>query len=248
MCNDPAALYQAIKTSEKVLFFTGAGISTLSGIPDFRGNHGVYRKKWHGMEVEEILSLPCFLKHPEYFYEWAQTFVYGLENYRPNIVHKVIANWEKRQLIYRTYTQNIDILHQHAGRCNLYELHGSPAHHHCLSWRKYYSYNDIAPVVQSGQCPRCTCGGIIKPEIVFYGEQLDQKLLEQSFHDFASADLTIVAGSSLTVNPAAMLPQYTLRGGGKLAIINNQPTALDSYAAWKFNDLQKTFEALAAMN
>ena len=169
MCNDPAALYQAIKTSEKVLFFTGAGISTLSGIPDFRGNHGVYRKKWHGMEVEEILSLPCFLKHPEYFYEWAQTFVYGLENYRPNIVHKVIANWEKRQLIYRTYTQNIDILHQHAG-------------------------------------------------------------------------------SSLTVNPAAMLPQYTLRGGGKLAIINNQPTALDSYAAWKFNDLQKTFEALAAMN
>ena len=241
------SLYEAILESDKVLVFTGAGISTLSGIPDFRGAKGVYRQKWHGLEVEEILSLPCFLQHPEYFYEWAQTFVYGLENYQPNIVHKTIAAWEKADLIYRTYTQNIDILHQHAGSRRLYELHGSPAHHYCLSCRKYYSYNDIAPIVQSGNCPECECGGIIKPQIVFYGEQLDQDLLEQAFNDFAAADLAIVLGSSLTVNPAALLPQYTLHGGGKLAIINSQATTLDKYADWKFDDLQKTFEQLAAL-
>ena len=242
------SLYKAIIDSDKVLVFTGAGISTLSGIPDFRGVKGVYREKWHGMEVEEILSLPCFLKHPEYFYEWAQTFVYGLENYQPNIVHKVIADWEKRNIIYRTYTQNIDILHQHAGSQRLYELHGSPEHHYCLNCRKYYSYNDIAPIVQSGNCPACDCGGIIKPKIVFYGEQLNSELLEQAFSDFASADLAIVLGSSLTVNPAALLPQYTIRGGGKLAIINGQPTTLDKYAQWHFSDLAETFELLAELS
>jgi len=244
MISTVESLYEAIRESGKVLVFTGAGISTLSGIPDFRGVKGVYQKKWHGMEVEEILSIPCFLKHPEYFYEWAQTFVYGLENYQPNIVHNVLAEWEKRNLIYRIYTQNIDILHQHAGSQRLSELHGSPAHHHCLKCNKYYSYNDIAPVVQAGNCPQCDCGGIIKPEIVFYGEQLNSELLEQAFYDFAHADLAIVLGSSLTVNPAALLPQYTLRGGGKLAIINSQPTSLDKYASWKFDDLQAAFEQL----
>lgn len=248
MGNDLTTLWQAITTLEKVVIFTGAGISTLSGIPDFRGVKGVYRKKWHGMEVEEILSLPCFLQHPEYFYEWAQTFVYGLENYQPNIVHTTIAQWEKQGLITNTYTQNIDILHQHAGSINIKELHGSPAHHHCLSCRKYFSYNDIAPIVQSGNCPRCSCGGIIKPEIVFYGEQLNSELLNQAFNDFANADLAIVLGSSLTVNPAALLPQYTLRGGGKLAIINGQETTLDKYADWKFDDLQTTFETLSKLS
>ena len=241
------SLYEAILEADKVLVFTGAGISTLSGIPDFRGVKGVYREKWHGMEVEEILSIPCFLKHPEYFYEWAQTFVYGLENYQPNIVHKVIADWEKRDLIYRTYTQNIDILHQHAGSKRLYELHGSPAHHHCLKCHKYYSYDDIAPAVQAGNCPRCDCGGIIKPEIVFYGEQLNSDLLEQAFNDFDRADLAIVLGSSLTVNPAALLPQHTLVNGGKLAIINSQPTALDKYASWKLDDLQEAFQHFSEM-
>ena len=130
----------------------------------------------------------------------------------------------------------------------MYELHGSPAHHHCLKCRKYYSYNDIAPIVQSGNCPRCDCGGIIKPEIVFYGEQLNSDLLEQAFNDFESADIAIVLGSSLTVNPAALLPQYTIRGGGKLAIINSQPTTLDKFAKWRFSDLAETFNTFAELS
>ena len=246
MANTLESLWDAINNAQKVLCFTGAGISTLSGIPDFRGVHGVYREKWHGLEVEEILSLNCFYQHPEYFYEWAQTFVYGLENYQPNIVHKTLADWEKRGLIYRVYTQNIDILHQHAGSRELYELHGSPAHHHCLQCREHYSYDEIAPLVQQGILPRCKkCNGIIKPDIIFYGENLNQKLLHKAVADFSTADLTIVLGSSLTVYPAASLPQMTVRAGKQLAIINSQPTPLDQYADWKFDDLLAVFEKLS---
>ena len=240
--------YDALLEADKVMVLTGAGISTLSGIPDFRGVKGCYREKWHGLAVEEILSLSCFKLHPEYFYEWAQTFVYGVGDYQPNIVHKTLARWEQKNIISRVYTQNIDILHQHAGSRRLYELHGSPAHHHCQQCNAYYGYDEIAPLVHQSILPRCKkCNGIIKPDIVFYGENLDSDLLEQAFHDFASADLALVLGSSLTVNPAASLPQYTLRFGGKLAIINMQPTPLDSYAAWKFDDLESTFQQLNAL-
>lgn len=236
---------EALTAADKVLVLTGAGISTLSGIPDFRGATGCYQNKWHGMEVEEILSLPCFKKHPEYFYEWAQTFVYAVGDYTPNIVHKVLARWEKENIIHAVYTQNIDILHQLAGSEKLYELHGSPAHHHCQNCHAHYSYSDIAPLVHANTLPRCKkCNGVIKPDIVFYGENLDQKLLEQAFMDFSTADIALVLGSSLTVNPAASLPLYTLRGGGRIAIVNQQDTPLDKYADWKFADLQKCFEAL----
>ncbi|MBE6380324.1 MAG: NAD-dependent deacetylase [Lentisphaerae bacterium] len=242
------SFYEALAGADKVMVLTGAGISTLSGIPDFRGAMGCYQNKWHGMEVEEILSLPCFKKHPEYFYEWAQTFVYGVGDYEPNIVHKTLAAWEQRNLICRTYTQNIDILHQHAGSRRLYELHGSPAHHHCMQCGEYFDYDFVAPLVHAGTLPRCSqCGGVIKPDIVFYGENLNRELLEQAFNDFASADLALVLGSSLTVNPAAVLPQYTLRSGGKLAIVNMQPTNLDRFASWKFDDLRLTFEELARL-
>lgn len=245
MPNSAESLFQAIRESKKVMVLTGAGISTLSGIPDFRGAQGCYREKWRGMEVEEILSLKCFKVHPEYFYEWAQTFVYGVGDYEPNIVHKTLADWEKRNLIDRVYTQNIDILHQHAGSRRLYELHGSPAHHHCQQCGEHYGYDAIAPLVHKGILPRCEkCSGVIKPDIVFYGENLDSELLEQAFYDFSSADLTLVLGSSLTVNPAASLPLYTLRSGGKVAIVNMQKTNLEKFAVWSFDDLQTTFEQL----
>ncbi len=239
------SLGEALKNAHHALVFTGAGISTLSGIPDFRGANGVYRRKWHGLEVEEILSLACFETHPEYFYEWARTFVYGLENYQPNIVHRTIAAWENRRFIRGVYTQNIDILHQKAGSRKLYELHGSPAHHHCLKCRAEFDYDTIAPVVQSGAVPHCPkCGGVIKPDIVFYGEMLNENLLEQAFREFAHADLVLVLGSSLTVQPAASLPVYTRQGGGKLAIVNQGETPLDGFATWRFDGLETVFNEL----
>ena len=238
-------LAEAIRQAEHALVFTGAGISTLSGIPDFRGAHGVYRQKWHGLEVEEILSLDCFRIHPEYFYEWAQTFVYGLENYKPNIVHTTVAKLEKLGRIDGVYTQNIDILHQKAGSGKLYELHGSPAHHHCLRCGTSADYDEVAPIVQAGSVPHCPkCGAVLKPDIVFYGEMLDEALLEQAFRDFSNADLVLVLGSSLTVQPAASLPLYTLRHGGKIAIVNRGATALDRDAAFRFDDLESVFTEL----
>lgn len=240
---DYQGLYQAMQECENVLVLTGAGISTLSGIPDFRGSGGVYQQKWHGMDVEEVLSLDCFLKHPEYFYEWAQTFVYGLENYRPNIVHNTLVQWEQQGLISKVYTQNIDILHQKAGSKNLYELHGSPAQHYCLDCNAQYDYDTIAPIVRSNQVPRCQkCGGLVKPRIVFYGEMLDEDLLRQAYTDFSNADLVIVMGSSLTVHPAASLPRLATEFHARLAIVNSQPTGLDHLAQWRFGDLQKFCE------
>ena len=237
-----------LRDAKHALVFTGAGISTLSGIPDFRGAHGVYRKKWHGLEVEEILSLDCFRVHPEYFYEWAQTFVYGLENYQPNIVHTTVAKLEKLGWIDGVYTQNIDILHQKAGSRKLYELHGSPAHHHCLNCGASADYDEVAPVVQAGSVPYCEkCGEVLKPDIVFYGEMLDEALLEQAFREFSRADFVLILGSSLTVQPAASLPLYTLRHGGKIAIVNQGATALDRDAAYRFDDLEQVFTELARL-
>ena len=246
MIHDIENLYETILESDKVLVFTGAGISTLSGIPDFRGVKGVYREKWHGMEVEEILSIPCFLKHPEYFYEWAQTFVYGLKNYRPNIVHQVIADWEKRNIIYRTYTQNIDILHQHAGSKRLYELHGSPAVHYCLRCGKTAGYQEIAPIVMAGETPHCSCGGVFKPDIIFYGENLHEEVLTFAEDFMTRCDVLLALGSSLTVYPAAGLPRIACRHGAKLVIVNDQPTDFDRFAHMRFTDLGEVFTAMEA--
>ncbi len=238
-------LFQELAAARHALVFTGAGISTLSGIPDFRGSHGVYRKQWHGLEVEEILSLDCFRVHPEYFYEWARTFVYGLENYRPNLVHRAVAEWERRGLIHGVYTQNIDILHQKAGSRMLYELHGSPASHHCLGCGRSFDYDTIAPLVRRGEVPHCPdCRAVIKPDIVFYGEMLDETLLEQAFREFSRADLVLVLGSSLVVQPAAGLPLATLRGGGRIAIVNRGETVLDGRAGFRFDDLETVFTRL----
>ena len=147
-------------------------------------------------------------------------------------------------LLRGVYTQNIDLLHQQAGSRHVYELHGSPARHHCLKCRKQFGYAEIAPLVLAGKVPRCGCGGLVKPDIVFYGENLDEALLNQAFADMEKAELVLVLGSSLTVQPAASLPMAANYGGGKIVIVNAQPTPLDRYAALRYDDLQSVFEEL----
>ncbi len=238
-------LKKLLEYSRHCLVFTGAGISTLSGIPDFRSANGVYSSKWHGMDVEEVLSLACFRQHPELFYEWSRTFVYGLDKYQPNAVHRVVAELEKRGMVSVVYTQNIDMLHQRAGSINVKEIHGSPSMHHCLTCSAEYGYKTIAPIVQTGQVPKCSkCGGIIKPDVIFYGQDLDMDLLDNAAVDMGKADLLLVLGSSLVVQPAASLPMTTYYSGGKIVIVNKQPTALDQYATLKFDDLNEVFTAL----
>ena len=241
------SLAEIVKRSRRIVAFTGAGVSTLSGIRDFRGKNGVYRQLWHGYQVEEILSLDCFRSRPELFYEWAREFVYSLDDYRPGAMHTALAHLEAiGKLPLGIYTQNIDLLHQKAGSRQVYEIHGSPANHHCLRCRFALPYADVAPTVMAGEVPHCPkCGGVMKPDIVFYGENLDEELLRRGFEVFADADLALVMGSSLTVYPAAALPEAAARNGVPTVIINEQPTHLDDLAVLRLESLEKAAEELA---
>ena len=240
-------LQELIRNSESIVAFTGAGVSTLAGIRDFRGKNGVYRQLWHGYQVEEILSLDCFQRQPELFYEWAREFVYCLDDFDPGAMHTALAHLEQiGKLPFGIYTQNIDLLHQKAGSRQVYEIHGSPARHHCMNCRYGQSYADVAPTVMAGNVPHCPkCGGVMKPDIVFYGENLDEALLQRGFDIFSRADLALVMGSSLTVYPAAALPEAAARNGVKTVIINEQPTHLDDLATLHMESLEAAAAELA---
>ena len=232
-----------IKKSHSTVVFTGAGISTMSGIPDFRGEHGVYTDPWHGMNVEDVLNISFFKSQPEIFYAWAKDVWYHLEDYQPNIVHTVLAHLEKKGYIQGIFTQNIDMLHTRAGSKKVYEVHGSARHHACTRCGKYYTYEQVAPIVRSGKVPHCTdCGGVIKPDIVLYGEPLDSTTLTRAYEMFSACDLCLILGSSMTVQPAATFPSYVRKG--KIVIVNAQPTCYDRSATLCFPDLVEVFKEL----
>ena len=239
-------LIRLIEQSHHIVVFTGAGVSTLSGIRDFRGTGGFYTASYQGLQVEDLLSLDLFSSDPSLFYQWAREFLYQLDNYTPSIVHTTLASMEEKGFIQGVYTQNIDLLHQKAGSRNVWEIHGSPATHTCQSCGATAVYDEVAPDVRSGSVPHCkTCGGVYKPDIIFYGEALDGKLLDRAYRDMANADLVLILGSSLVVQPAASLPMATYYHGGKIAIVNSQETPLDKYAKVRLFDLQETFTELA---
>ena len=238
------SFWKALTSDKDVAVFTGAGVSTLSGIKDFRGKDGVYSKPWQGYNVEDILSIPMFKKDPAIFYAWAREFCYCLDRFSPCIVHTVLAKLEEKGMIGGVMTQNIDVLHQKAGSKRVLEVHGSPSCHHCLKCRKTFGYDDIAPTVMRGDVPKCECGGVIKPDIIFYGESLDSDTLEACFDWAQKCDLMLVLGSSLTVQPAASIPLCAWQSGAKVAIVNAQPTPLDSLAAFHFDDLKSFAEAI----
>ena len=234
-----------IEKSRNMTVFTGAGVSTLSGIPDFRGRHGVYNDPWQGLDVEEIISLTFFRKEPGIFYKWARDVWYRLEDYEPNIVHTTITKLQDKGFLKAVYTQNIDMLHQRAGSRNVYEVHGSPEYHHCTRCLARYSYGEIAPTVLRDEVPVCRkCGGVIKPDIIFYEESLNEDVLDHAWRDFSESDLCLVLGSSLTVQPAASLPMLARRNGADVVIVNAQPTPQDGSATLLFRDLKQTFSAL----
>jgi NAD-dependent deacetylase len=238
-------LTNALTHSHSTVAFTGAGVSTLSGIPDFRSAGGVYSSQWQGYDVEEVLSISFFNKRPDLFYKWGTEFLYNLEQSEPSIIHKVLAELERKGYLDGLFTQNIDMLHTKAGSKKCWEIHGSAAHHYCTKCAAAYSYERIAPVVRKGEVPLCTaCGAVIRPDIVFYGEGLGADNLGRAVQMFSEAKLCIVFGSSLVVQPAASLPAYTLEGGGEIAIVNAQRTSYDSAALALFKDLAQVGEAL----
>lgn len=235
-------LARMIEKAGSVAVFTGAGISTLCGIPDFRGPDGIYKH----MDADRIFGLDQFKSDPSFYYEHARDFIYGMGEKVPGIVHTVCADLEKQGLCRGVITQNIDMLHQRAGSAQVIELHGSPEFHTCGQCGIRTTFDLVAPVVRSGELPRCaSCSAVVKPDITFFGEMLPPGALEGAFSLAGEVDLLLVLGSSLVVQPAASIPLATLENGGTLAIVNLGTTPLDRYATGRWDDLETEFQALA---
>ena len=214
---------QMVNESNNIVFFGGAGVSTESGIPDFRSKDGLYNQKYD-YPPEEILSHTFFINHTDAFYKFYKDKMNSLK-YEPNITHLKLAGLEKKGKIRAIVTQNIDGLHQKAGSKNVYELHGSVLKNHCMKCHKFY---DAEYVFNSTGIPKCTCGGTIKPDVVLYEEGLDEETVEKAILAILNADLMIVAGTSLTVQPASSLLNYYK--GHKLVLINRDKTPYDDRA------------------
>ena len=218
-----------IKESSRIVFFGGAGVSTESGLKDFRSQDGLYHEKYD-YPPETILSHSFFFSHTAEFYRFYRDKMLCLTA-KPNAAHLALARLEQRGKLSAIVTQNIDGLHQAAGSEKVFELHGSVHRNYCLKCGKFYTAEDIE---KSTGVPRCTCGGLIKPDVVLYEEGLDQKCLMGAIQAIAQADLLIVGGTSLTVYPAAGLLQYY--GGNRLVLINRDVTPLDGQANLVFRD------------
>jgi len=216
-------LRQWINSSERIVFFGGAGVSTESGIPDFRSVDGLYSQRFD-FPPERIISHSFFMQDPEYFFRFYREKMLPL-GFEPNITHRVLAQWEKKGKLLGLITQNIDGLHQKAGSSKVYELHGSVYRNYCMRCGKFHS----AEFVRSEEgVPRCSCGGIVKPDVVLYEEQLDQNTVQKSIEAIENADMLIIAGTSLTVYPAAGLIEYY--EGDRLVLINRDDTPYDRRA------------------
>lgn len=219
-------LKEIIDNSDNIVFFGGAGISTESGIPDFRSEKGIYKTvQDFGCPPEEILSHTFFMKKPDIFYAFYRSMMI-YPDAQPNKAHSALASLEAKGKLRAVITQNIDGLHQKAGSRTVYELHGSIHRNYCMKCGRFYGLDTI---VNSHGIPRCGhCGGIIKPDVVLYEEGLDSETMERSVEAIARADVLIVGGTSLAVYPAAGFIQYYR--GNKLVLINKGKTSYDRQA------------------
>lgn len=230
-------LQKIIDESNNIVFFGGAGVSTASGIKDFRGKNGLY-KEVKEYQPEYLLSAECFYQEPDLFFRFYKEKMNSLKA-KPNIVHRYLTELEKQGKLKAIITQNIDGLHQKAGSKNVLEIHGSIYENYCMDCNKTYSAESV---FNSKGIPKCDCGGTIKPNVVLYGEMLPASYsLAQSY--IYQADTLIVAGTSLTVEPASGLVR--LFHGKNLIIINNEETTYDKLATLVIHDDLKTvFESL----
>ena len=260
-------LIEAISTAKCVGCLTGAGVSTLCGIPDFRGPQGLYKQK----DAERIFDIDWFDRDPSIYYNGCAELVYGLDRFQPGPVHQALKHLEDLGVLKGIATQNIDMLHQKAGSSNVHEVHGSPILHHCRRCGDEKTFDEILemmkvekrgggeqrnenssvhcppPSTLSTYVPKCKCGGVYKPDITFFGESLPEEAFAASQSLAIKSDVFLVLGTSLTVFPAAGLPRLTLQAGGKVFIVNAQPTSLDEYAAGVYRDLSEFAEAVLAI-
>lgn len=218
MGQDVEKLQELIDQHDRIVFFGGAGVSTESGIPDFRSVDGLYNQKYD-YPPETILSHTFFMRHPEEFYRFYRDKMLALDA-KPNAAHKKLSELEAAGKLTGVVTQNIDGLHQAAGSKNVLELHGSIHRNYCMKCHKFY---DAAYVKNASGIPRCTCGGMIKPDVVLYEEGLDSDVISRSIKAISEADTLIIGGTSLVVYPAAGFIDYFR--GKHLVVINKSATA-----------------------
>ena len=220
--NDIEKLINYIKESTNIVFFGGAGVSTESGLKDFRSVDGLYNEKYD-YPPEEILSHRFFMNKTEEFYKFYKDKL-NVEGFSPNITHKVLTKLENMGKLKAIITQNIDGFHQDAGSKNVLELHGSIKRNYCMDCHKFY---DDKYVFKSSGIPKCSCGGIIKPDVVLYEEGLDDEIVKESIKAIRDSDLLIIAGTSLNVYPAAGYITYF--NGKHMVLINRDKTSYDKY-------------------
>ncbi len=218
-----------VQESKAIAFFGGAGVSTESGIPDFRSTGGLYHQEWK-YPPETILSHTFYKSNPEEFFRFYRAKMLAPEA-RPNAAHRKLAEWEAAGKLTAVVTQNIDGLHQAAGSKHVCELHGSVHRNYCERCGKFYGLDFI---LNGTGVPRCTCGGIVKPDVVLYEEGLDQSVMNDAVDSIARADLLIIGGTSLNVWPAAGLINYFR--GKRLALINKSAVARDLSAGLVITD------------
>ena len=248
-------LFSLISESKHCIALTGAGVSTLSGIRDFRGKNGLYKE----MDAEKIFDVDYFFKDPSFYYSHSKDFIYNLDQKKPSIVHTVLGKLEEHGFLKVIITQNIDLLHTKGGNKKVIEIHGSAQAHYCpkcqnssaaeeavlaekIKEKGFMAFEEAASIVQSGEMPRCKkCNAVLKPAITFFGESLPVHALAAAEKEAKAADLMLVLGTSLTVYPAAGLPQITRQNGGKIVIVNNMETPMDTHAVFCFNDLESVF-------
>ena len=234
-------LKEIIRRSRRIVFFGGAGVSTASGIPDFRSEDGLYSERYQGLSPETILSASYFMLHAEEFYDYYRKHMI-YPDARPNAVHRYLYELEKRDKLRGIITQNIDGLHKEAGNKRVYELHGSIRENYCVDCETEYP---VEKILQSKGVPRCDkCGGIIKPWVVLYGEIPDKYTMIGACREISGADTLIVAGTSLEVEPAASLINEF--NGKNLVVINKSPTPADERATLLIRaDAEAVFRELA---
>ncbi len=220
MTEEIKKLKELVDGSDNIVFFGGAGVSTESGIPDFRSTDGLYHQQWD-YPPEVILSHTFYESNPEAFFRFYRAKMLAPDA-QPNDAHRKLAQWEQEGKLKAVITQNIDGLHQAAGSKNVLELHGSVHRNHCQRCGKFYPLDAL---LHGEGVPHCTCGGVIKPDVVLYEESLDQDVLDASVRFISQADMLIIGGTSLNVWPAAGLINYYR--GHKLVLINKSPVARD---------------------
>ena len=217
-------LQTVIDRAQRIVFFGGAGVSTASGIPDFRSPEGLYAGAWRGLSPEEILSATFFYLHPEAFFEFYRTHLLFPEA-KPNAAHAMLFRLEKAKKLRGIVTQNVDGLHRLAGNRLVYELHGSVRENTCLECGASY---DLRWMLNTRGIPRCACGGVVKPEVTLYGEALNPYVCRGARREIGACDTLIVAGTSLQTEPAAgMIDGFR---GRHLVVINREPTPADARA------------------